>query len=643
MRMGKNNCSAKVYSPGEMEALRKNPNVYEVQEHRLLLTLEFRQQVYEEWIRKPERATVRRMLERNGFDTQRLGQNFTQAVESVFKRGGRPKYSKASPETQANWTKVPYMPTMTAEELVASGKFVWDINRLILHPDFEAELYQKYPQQSIEDGLLAAGISPADVGYHKIYWLKEKFERSSGRDTGRSVKRGRTACYDPGTVSRYAKHPYVQAATRDKIELKPAFFEDAAPIASLPIDDILKVFEIEPEIFSATERYRMGRVLAQWVEKADRDTAGVSPTREILRNRMRALDKVVEKGFLRIGSIIPSLDMFQRKVLCQWLRQLPSDPGRKYTVNRMLSLLGLPRASYYAALKNEYCQAAAEKIAQDKQDADLIRQVMEYKGFAKGARQIYMLLPSLTGKHLGLKKIRRIMKRYGITSSIRKSKKPMGGAVLRENVRPNLLRRRFRLHRPNEVRLTDVTYLDYGDKRRAYGSALLDPVTGVLVAFLVSEHNDVELALETLRQSDTRPCPHGGIYHSDQGVVYLSARFQREVSSRGFEQSMSKRGNCQDNAPQESFFGHFKDECRYSECGSIDELRELVARYADYYNHERRMWDRGRMTPVEYEQYLLSMTEDEFSDYLAREEEKYQRMKANAARRAIERAKDLGV
>ena len=70
---------------------------------------------------------------------------------------------------------------MTAEELVESGKFVWDVNRLILHPDFEAELYRNYPQQSIEDGLLSAGISPADMGYHKIYWLQEKFEHSSGR------------------------------------------------------------------------------------------------------------------------------------------------------------------------------------------------------------------------------------------------------------------------------------------------------------------------------------------------------------------------------------------------------------------------------------------------------------------------------
>ncbi len=312
----------------------------------------------------------------------------------------------------------------------------------------------------------------------------------------------------------------------------------------------------------------------------------------------------------------------------------------------MLLLLRISHASYYGILKNPgYGRAASERRERDRQDAALIRQVMEYKGFAKGSRQIYMMLPSLTGKRLGLKKIRRIMKEYGLTSSIREAAptKRMGGAALQKNVKPNLLKRRFRLHRPNEVRLTDVTCLEYGDGRRAYGSALLDPVTGRLIAFLVSEHNDLELALETLRKSDTHPCATGGIYHSDQGVVYLSATFQQEVCRYGFEQSMSKRGNCQDNAPQESFFGHFKDECGYAGCRDICELRELIAQYADYYNHERRMWDRCRMTPVEYEEYLLSMTEDEFSAYLAREEEKYQRMKEQAAKRAIERAKNLGV
>lgn len=226
---------AKRYSAEEMEALRQNPNVYEVFENRLLLTLEFRQQIYEEWVLKPERSTVRRMLEINGFDTQQIGQNFTQSVESVFKRGGRPKYSMASAKAQASWSKTVNMPTKTPEELLESGKFIWDINRLILHPDFEAKLYRSYPKQCIEDGLLAHGIAPADVGYHKIYWLKEKFERSSGRDTSRSMEKGRGTCYDAATVKRYANHPYIQTVTREKITLQAAFFEAAAPISSLRI------------------------------------------------------------------------------------------------------------------------------------------------------------------------------------------------------------------------------------------------------------------------------------------------------------------------------------------------------------------------------------------------------------------------
>lgn len=644
-QMGKN-FKAKRYSAEEMEALRKNPNVLEVLENRMSLTIEFRQQVYEAWVLKPERSTVRRMLEINGFDTQQIGQNFTQSVESVFKRGGRPKYSRAAPEIQAGWSKTVYMPTKTVDELLECGRFVWDINRLILHPDFEAELYRNYPKQSIEDGLLSYGIDPADMGYHKIYWLKEKFERSLGRDTGCSMKKGRNSGYDATTVKRYANHPYIETATREKITLQTAFFGAAAPIASLPIDNILNVFDIEPGIFSATERYRISRILSQWVKTDGVAVSEVVPTREILRNRMDALDSIAEKGFIRIGDIVPSMSVLGRKALCRWLQELPSDPGQKYTIKYALSLIGISRASYYDILKNKsYGQAVIKRSEKDKQDADLIRKVMEYKGFSKGSRQIYMLLPDLTGQKLGLKKIRRIMKEHGITSYIRQSdsSKCMGGAALRKNVKPNILKRRFRLYRPNEVRLTDVTYLHYGDGCRAYGSALLDPVTGRLIAFLVSEHNDLELALETLRESDSHPCSNGGIYHSDQGVVYLSRTFQQKVSNMGFEQSMSKRGNCQDNAPQESFFGHFKDECAYSKCRDVEELRALVAGYADYYNNERRMWNRNRMTPVVYEDYLLNMTEEEFRVNLSYEEEKYCKMKEDATRRAIERAKSLGV
>ena len=125
--------------------------------------------------------------------------------------------------------------------------------------------------------------------------------------------------------------------------------------------------------------------------------------------------------------------------------------------------------------------------------------------------------------------------------------------------------------------------------------------------------------------------------------MYLSPEFQEEVKKLGFQQSMSKRGNCWDNAPQESFFGHFKDECDYSGCKDLDELKAVIDGYSYYYNNERGLWDRKHMTPIQYEAYLLSLTDDEFAEYMACEEKKYKDMKAEAAKKAKERYNTLGV
>ena len=101
--------------------------------------------------------------------------------------------------------------------------------------------------------------------------------------------------------------------------------------------------------------------------------------------------------------------------------------------------------------------------------------------------------------------------------------------------------------------------------------------------------------------------------------------------------TVSKKGNCWDNAVQESFFGHFNDECDYAGCMTLAELQKKIAEYMDYYNNERGIWDRGRMTPVEYEGYLLSLHEEEFGRYLAEEEKKYEAMKKRAAELAKKR------
>src|SRR5690606_15067662 len=88
--------------------------------------------------------------------------------------------------------------------------------------------------------------------------------------------------------------------------------------------------------------------------------------------------------------------------------------------------------------------------------------------------------------------------------------------------------------------------------------------------------------------------------HSDQGGHYTSPTFQKHVKNLGLGQSMSRRGNCWDNAPQESFFGHFKDEAFIKECATIEELKKEIKSYMTYHNYYRYQWDLKKMTPVQY-------------------------------------------
>ena len=106
---------------------------------------------------------------------------------------------------------------------------------------------------------------------------------------------------------------------------------------------------------------------------------------------------------------------------------------------------------------------------------------------------------------------------------------------------------------------------------------------------------------------------------------------------------MSKRGNCWDNAPQESFFGHFKDEVDFSDCKTIEELQNLCDRYKDYYNNHRRQWNLNRMTPAEFENWLNSLNDEDYEAYHQKRIREYEAMKVKAAQEAVRRATTLGV
>lgn len=246
------------------------------------------------------------------------------------------------------------------------------------------------------------------------------------------------------------------------------------------------------------------------------------------------------------------------------------------------------------------------------------------------------------GMHISRNKIIRLCRKGNITCNVRtgNNNRKAANELVKKNVKPNKLKRQFRLNKPNKILLTDVTYIKYaGRSKTAYLSDVKDAVTGKSVCHVLSENNNLDLATDTL---EGVPEADGeAIFHSDQGILYLNDAFQLKVKELGYIQSMSKRGNCWDNAPKESQFGHMKDEVDFGDIQTFDELKTAVDHYYDYYNNERPQWNRNKMTPAEYERYLNSLSDEEYNNYIDIERKKYDNMMDKATEKAIKRAADL--
>ncbi len=242
---------------------------------------------------------------------------------------------------------------------------------------------------------------------------------------------------------------------------------------------------------------------------------------------------------------------------------------------------------------------------------EVILKAFHFKGRKKGARQIKMTLAAQFKVVYNLKRIRRIMKKYNIICPIRKANpyRRMMKATKEHRVVPNLLNRQFKQGIPGKVLLTDITYLHFCKGFRAYLSAIKDGSTGEVLAYHVSDHMILDLPTDTLKKlkkNKNFKKVKDTLIHSDQGVHYTNPTYQKLVKKLGLQQSMSRRGNCWDNAPQESFFGHFKDEASIKACSTLDELRKEIKQYMIYYNYYRYQWNLKKVTPFQYRNHLLN-------------------------------------
>lgn len=213
---------------------------------------------------------------------------------------------------------------------------------------------------------------------------------------------------------------------------------------------------------------------------------------------------------------------------------------------------------------------------------------------------------------MNVKKIRRLMKKYGLICEIRKANpyRRMAKAIKTNNVADNLVKRQFEAYGPRMVLLTDITYIPYSGVF-AYLSTIIDAFTKQILSYVLSESLEVDFVLETVNLMIEK---HGmaltteTIIHSDQGCHYTSCSFIQLVKDKGLRQSMSRRGNCWDNAPQESFFGRMKDHIKnqLKICGSFDEVKVIIDDWMDYYNNDRYQWRLAKLSPNEYYDYIIT-------------------------------------
>ena len=281
------------------------------------------------------------------------------------------------------------------------------------------------------------------------------------------------------------------------------------------------------------------------------------------------------------------------------------------TVSELCQMCNVSRSGYYRWIKAE--ETRKRKEEKDREDFDLILKAYMHRGYDKGAKGIHMQLLHMDPPVvMNEKKIRRLMKKFNLNCPIRKANpyRRMAKALKTSNYSDNLVNREFEKHGQRAILLTDITYLQYNGTF-AYLSTILDAYTKQILSYVLSESLKVDFVLDTINQLVEK---HGidfnaeTIVHSDQGCHYTSYSFIQILKDNGLRQSMSRRGNCWDNAPQESFYGHMKDEIgkRLLYCESFKDVKELIDDWIDYYNNERYQWQLAKLSPNEFYEYITT-------------------------------------
>ena len=254
----------------------------------------------------------------------------------------------------------------------------------------------------------------------------------------------------------------------------------------------------------------------------------------------------------------------------------------RYSISVMCRFFGVSRSGYY-----DYINRAG-KIAFDAEIAEQIRQCQKECRHTYGYRRVWLWLKA-RNIHRNPKTVLRIMRKYGLLSEIRRRRKwiQLGQS---QHKYENLLNRQFSADAPNRKWVTDISYIHTG-QGVLYLSMIRDLYDNSIVAYKTGTQQTVNLVLDTIRlavRKEKKEVAAELQLHSDQGVQYTSHGYFNLTKSYGITPSMSRRGNCYDNAMAENFFSILKTECIYrSKPKTFDEAKMIIDDYIYFYNHQR--------------------------------------------------------
>ena len=261
----------------------------------------------------------------------------------------------------------------------------------------------------------------------------------------------------------------------------------------------------------------------------------------------------------------------------------------------LLQVAGLARSTFYYQ-----CQAAQRVNPHSTMEPKIRAVYDEHKG-RYGYRRITAALSNSMEEPVNHKCVQRLMQKMGLRAVIRVKKRSRHVPGISDEHVPNVLERDFCAAEPNQKWATDVTEFNINGNK-LYLSACMDLYNGEIVAHQMARRPVYELVASTLREALSRSeCTAQLIVHSDQGWHYKMQPYRAMLAQHGVKQSMSRKGNCFDNAAIESFFGTLKAEYFHLAVPkSIDELEAGVQEYIHYYNHERIKLRLKGLSPVEY-------------------------------------------